>query len=213
MLKRVVSAPRAYGRRKCTQSRSKILGVNAAPFDVSLDWPAGELRGDTVRTSQKTLGAMRSLFRDGSSSPVGDETLLYSVQWVEPGTPQSAGSLLFGCTHLQPGKVGEEYFMTHGHFHALSSRAEFYLPVSGSGLLLLMTRDGETWSEEMLPGRVLHINGEHAHRAVNTGSEPLVFWACWPGDAGYDYATIAARGFGLRAVERDGRTLLVDSTR
>lgn len=156
---------------------------------------------------------MRALFRSGAASREPDDALLYTVEWVAPGAAASEGSLLLGCTHLQPGKVGDEYFMTHGHFHAVPSRAEFYLPVKGSGLLLFMARDGSTWSEEMVPGKVLHIDGAHAHRAVNTGNVPLVFWACWPGDAGYDYATIAAGGFGLRVVEREGRPMLVDNSR
>jgi glucose-6-phosphate isomerase, archaeal len=182
----------------------------SAPFAATFDWSSGVLRGETVHRSSKTLGQMRGLFRHGATSALPDDTLLYSVQWVAPGAPQANGALLFGCTHLEPGRVGDEYFMTHGHFHALSSRAEFYLPVSGSGVLLLMTRGGETWAEEMIPGKVLHIDGAHAHRAVNTGAEPLVFWACWPADAGYDYVTIAERGFGLRVVEHKGRTVLAD---
>jgi glucose-6-phosphate isomerase len=44
---------------------------------------------------------------------------------------------------------------------------------------------------------------------VNVGDEPLLFWACWPSDAGYDYATIATRGFGARVVERDGQPILI----
>jgi glucose-6-phosphate isomerase, archaeal len=44
---------------------------------------------------------------------------------------------------------------------------------------------------------------------ANTGSEPLIFWARWGSDAGYDYASIAERGFGARLVERDGQPVLV----
>lgn len=187
------------------------LSMVPAMPTMNLDWQLGALYGDAVRRSEKRLGQMRALFHSDAESELADDTLLYTVQWVAPGAAASEGSLLFGCTHLEPGKVGDEYFMTHGHFHALASRAEFYLPVSGCGLLLLMARDGSTWSEEMTPGKLLHIDGAHAHRAVNTGVEPLVFWACWPGDAGYDYATIAGRGFGLRVIERDGRPFLQDN--
>jgi glucose-6-phosphate isomerase len=44
---------------------------------------------------------------------------------------------------------------------------------------------------------------------ANTGSEPLVFIACWPSDAGYDYATIERRGFSARLLQRDGVPVLV----
>jgi glucose-6-phosphate isomerase len=168
------------------------------------------MRGELVRSSRKILGQVRGLYLHGNESPLTDDTELYSVEWVAPGG-LTEGSLLWGCTHLHGGQVEGEYFMTHGHYHAIPSRAEYYFPVSGSGLLLRMERSGRTWAEEMSAGKVHYIDGQHAHRVVNTGQEPLVFWASWPGDAGYDYASIAEKGFGLRVVERDGKPVLVEN--
>lgn len=173
-------------------------------------WPAGALQGETVRRSRKTLGQVRGLYLHGNESPLGDDTVLYTVEWLAPGD-LTEGSLLWGCTHLSAGQVGEEYFMTHGHYHAIPSRAEYYFPVSGAGLLLRMERGGRTWAEEMTAGTVHYIDGRHAHRVVNTGQEPLVFWASWPGDAGYDYASIAEKGFGLRVMARDGKPALIEN--
>lgn len=177
---------------------------------IGVDWLRGGLSGAAVRRTCKHLGAVRSLFLDGAGSALPDDTILYSVAWFGAG-PDSAGGLLFGCTRIEAGKVGNEYFMTHGHFHAQPTRAEFYIPVSGQGLLLLMDRDGKTWAEAMRPGHIHAIDGRYAHRVVNTGSEPLVFWACWPADAGYDYDTIVRTGFGLRILEQDGKPLLVQA--
>jgi glucose-6-phosphate isomerase len=176
---------------------------------VGINWTAGLLSGTPVRRSRKHLADLRPLFLSGAFSPLDDSTLVYSVEWFGEGPEAAAGGLLFGCTRLEPGKVGGEYFMTHGHFHRQPSHAEFYIPVSGQGLLLRMDRGGETWAESMTPGHVLAIDGRHAHRAVNTGSEPLIFWACWPADAGYDYGTIARDGFGLRVMDRDGQAALL----
>lgn len=173
-------------------------------------WPAGNLRGETVNASRKTFGTVRNLYLQGSESALGDELVLYTVEWIAPGG-LTEGSLLWGCTHLNAGMVGNEYFMTHGHYHAIPSRAEYYFAVSGSGLLLRMERGGRTWAEEMITGSVHYIDGHHAHRVVNTGREPLIFWACWPGDAGYDYASIAESGFGLRVIERNGAPVLIEN--
>jgi glucose-6-phosphate isomerase len=72
-----------------------------------------------------------------------------------------------------------------------------------------MDDDRHTWSEPMSPGTLHYIDGRHAHRVANTGKEPLVFWACWASDAGYDYGTIAEHGFGARLVEQKGVPILV----
>jgi glucose-6-phosphate isomerase len=129
---------------------------------------------------------------------------VYRVRWWSPVSPGSEGGLFWGVTILRPGKVGDEYFMTHGHFHANQISSEYYTPVSGKGLLIRMDEQRATWAEEMSPGTLHYIRGEHAHRVVNIGPEPLVFWACWSSNAGYDYGAIRERGFGARVVERNG---------
>jgi len=61
----------------------------------------------------------------------------------------------------------------------------------------------------MSPGSLHYIRGQYAHRVVNVGGEPLLFWACWPSDAGYDYESVAERGFGARVVERNGQPVVI----
>jgi hypothetical protein len=53
---------------------------------------------------------------------------------VAEGTP---GGLYWGTTFIQPGLVGDEYFMTKGHSHSLPDRAEYYITASGEGALIL----------------------------------------------------------------------------
>jgi glucose-6-phosphate isomerase len=61
----------------------------------------------------------------------------------------------------------------------------------------------------MAPSTTHYIPGCIAHRVVNTGQTPLVFLACWPSDAGYDYETIEQHGFSVRVLRRDGRAQVV----
>ena len=68
---------------------------------------------------------------------------------LSDGTP---GGLFWGTTFLQPGLAGDEYFMTHGHFHAQVHRAEIYATIRGTGALILMSEDGQTWLQDMHPG-------------------------------------------------------------
>jgi len=99
--------------------------------------------------------------------------------------------------------------MTKGHFHKLRNRAEYYATFRGEGALLLMEEGGATRYERMSPGSTHYIPGHSAHRVANTGSTPLVFAACWPSDAGYDYETIEREGFSARMLERNGEPVLV----
>lgn len=188
--------------------RPASLAVLTPP--LSLDWPRGAIAGESVRESFKTLRNLASIFHDGAAFARLDPTReVYRVRSCLPVSPGTEGGLFWGVTVLQPGKVGDEYFMTHGHYHANPTRAEYYATVSGNGMLIRMDAERRTWGEAMVAGSLHYIRGEHAHRVANTGSVPLVFWACWGSDAGYDYRTIAERGFGARLVERDGQPVFL----
>jgi glucose-6-phosphate isomerase len=65
----------------------------------------------------------------------------------------------------------------------------------------------------MSPGTVAYVPGWWGHRTVNTGSEPFIFFAAYPADAGYDYGTIEREGFPVIVVERDGKPQVVENPR
>jgi len=172
---------------------------------VTIEWFSGKMNGLPIQESVKKLSDLHQIFLDEAARASMDQDQeVYRVRWWAPVPPGDEGGLFWGVTTLNPGKVGDEYFMTHGHSHANRSRAEYYTPVSGNGLLIRMDERRVTWAEEMMPGTLHYLRGEHAHRVVNTGDEPLIFWACWGSDAGYDYGTIREHGFGARVMERDG---------
>ena len=177
---------------------------------VFLDWCRGKMTGEPVQESFKTLHDLKRVFRDSSAlSNMAPSREVYRVRWWSPTSSGTEGGLFWGVTVLQPGKVGDEYFMTHGHFHANRLRAEFYGTVSGSGMLIEMNAERKTWGEIMTPGSLHYVRGENAHRIANTGSVPLVVWACWPSDAGYNYDAIADQGFSARLAERDGKPVFI----
>ena len=177
---------------------------------IHIDWLSGALAGAPVRNSVKRMAQMRDLFRDqGAAAAINPDRIIYRVEYwlpVEEGTP---GGLLWGTTILEPGKVGDEYFITHGHFHSTRDRAEFYSAVRGEGALILMDASGETRFEAMTPGSVHYIPGGTAHRVANTGGTELSFVACCPSDAGHDYESIRENGFSARLREVDGRPALI----
>jgi glucose-6-phosphate isomerase len=181
-----------------------------SPNPTVVDWRSGNLSGEGIEESVKTLGQLAGLFQDDKQWRAMDfKTEVYRVRFWRPVPDGTAGGLFWGSTVLQPGRVGDEYFMTHGHFHAILDRAEIYATVKGIGATLFMDENGNTWSQTMTPGTVHYIPGNVAHRVANTGNEPLVFLASWPSDAGHDYARIRTTGFSKRLVLRNGEPCLI----
>ncbi len=187
----------------------KHLKIQRSP--VELDLKDFSLKGEPITYQHRILKDIASVFLDQEAAKsIPPETIVYHVQsWlpVDEGTP---GGLSFGTSTILSGQVGNEYFMTKGHFHSLSDRAEFYWGVQGKGMLILMDRERNTRAEEVYPGSLHYIGGEIAHRLANTGSENLVVGACWPSDAGHDYEEIAVNGFSARLLEIDGNPVLID---
>lgn len=187
-----------------------IFNGDYAPPKVQIDWPTGIMRGAAVQQTTKTLRDLAGLFHDADAlSRMSESTVVYRVQWTEPVPQGTTGGLFWGSTIIEPGRVGDEYFMTHGHFHSLRDRGEYYGTIGGKGLLVLMDENRAIQTDAMFPGSLHYIAGGLAHRVINTGNEPLLFWACWPSDAGHDYASIKGEGFGARVLLRDGKPVVI----
>lgn len=169
-----------------------------------------QLTGSAIIHNSKYLSDLKGIFEDTNAfEKINTSQLAYEVDVYSPVKNGTEGGLFFGITRLQPGLVGNEYFMTKGHFHAIENRAEYYWCIEGEGILLLMDKTRNAKAEYMLPGSLHYIPGFTAHRVVNTGSNVLSFGACWPSDAGYDYDSIAAHGFSRRVKKNDNKPTLV----
>ena len=170
------------------------------------------LQGEPVIHQQRLLKDVAGIFLDQEAAKLAPaDTVAYHVQSWLPVAEGTEGGLFFGTSTIMPGKVGNEYFMTKGHFHAQSDRAEFYWGVQGKGMLILMDRNRKAWAEEVYPGSLHYIGGDIAHRLANTGDENLIVGACWPSDAGHDYEAIAVNGFSARLVEISGNPALIST--
>lgn len=135
--------------------------------------------------------------------------LIYSFS--EKVLPEENGHLQLAMTTIQPGKVGEEYHMTKGHYHQRPDTSEIYLGVEGEGYLLMQTPGGDFGATSIKPSVVVYIPPFWGHRMVNTGDSPFIFFAVYPGDAGHNYGDIEKTGFFRVPVERNGKPLLIDN--
>jgi glucose-6-phosphate isomerase len=139
-----------------------------------------------------------------------EDVLLYEV--YEKLAPEIPGELIQGLSIVHPGKVGEEYFMTKGHFHSILNTAELYYCLKGHGYMMMENPDGMWQAEELKPQVALYVPGSWAHRSINIGDkEDLITLFCYPADAGHDYATIETKGFRKLIVERNGKPVIVDN--
>ena len=181
------------------------------PFTLGFDLKTG-LSGECEST-KRHLSRMAGMYRDDGALwtmvEAGDP-LVY--EFYELKLPQTSGDLLFGTSICYPGKVGDEYFMTKGHFHEILETAEVYYTLSGEGYMLMETPEGEWRAEPLSPGRALYVPPRWAHRSINTGREPLVTFFVFRSDAGHDYGTIEQKGYRRLVVEGpDGRPQIVEN--
>lgn len=175
------------------------------PVALTPDLARGTLTGSNGRY-EKRLADLPGLYRDeaayaerlagGNGAP---------VYWVESnGTEEGPGGLITGVSVLEPGRVGEEFAMTRGHLHAIADRSELYVGLSGHGVMLLETLDGQSQAVEVTPGRCVYVPGYWVHRSVNVGSERFVTLFCYAADAGQDYSIIERAGGMRQLVVADG---------
>jgi len=165
-------------------------------------------------TSKRYLSQMEGMFADDAlwekKLQVEGDDLIY--EFHEMGVPEEAGNLAFGCSITYPGKVGNEYYMTKGHFHTILETAEIYYCFSGHGYMLLENPEGDWLAHELTPGKAVYVPKRYAHRSINVDDrEPLRTFFVFRADAGHDYGTIETKGYRKLLVERDGVPRIIDN--
>ncbi len=183
------------------------------PFTSNLELPGGLLTPHHNHIVRR-LSSMRGQYHDAAAYEAMlavEDTVLYEV--YENKVPDKPGELQHGVSIVHPGKVGDEYFMTKGHFHAVLDTAEVYFTLAGRGYMVMETPEGDWCVEELKAGAVLYVPPRWAHRSVNVWTEDLIMLFVYPGDAGHDYLTIETKGFRKLLLDRDGVPTVVDNPR
>lgn len=183
------------------------------PFTRTVDLATGVIR-DAHAVTTRRLSHMKGLYADSAAEEalLDDDPLIYQV-FEATCNPEVEGQLRYSTTIIHPGKVGDEFFMTKGHYHAKPDRSELYFGLKGEGVLLMQTPEGEVNLQFMSPGSAAYVPPFWGHRTVNTGKGDFVFLAVYPADAGYDYQTIETEGFARIVVARGGSYRLAPNPR
>jgi len=185
------------------------------PYSLDLNFESGELSFYNKKVEIR-LSDLEPFFYDTEAVKdklaENENPLVYS--YYDCVQPSVRGEMSFGVTIILPGKIGEEYNFTRGHYHTDGGAGEIYFGIRGNGLLLFQKRDGSCTSEKLERGKVVYAPTDwNGHRTVNTGKEELVFFTIEQADSGHDYETIKEKGFAKLVVERNGKPKIVDNPR
>lgn len=180
------------------------------PFSVYFSLNNG--LSDTKPSLKRHLSQMKGMYADDVAYEElmsNGDPLLY--EFYDLAVPEKEGNLAFGTSIVYPGKVGNEYHMTKGHFHTILDTSEVYYCIGGKGMMLMENPEGDVVAEEFTPGRAVYVPGRYAHRSINTGTEPLITFYVFRADAGHDYGSIEEKGFRKNVIEQDGLPVIVDN--
>ncbi len=173
---------------------------------------SGVITGAPTPTVARHLSDLQGVFADEAAYTAAlaqGNPLIYTVTNIEPA--QGEGALHYALGMLRPGRVGQEYYLTKGHFHAWRPAAEVYLGLQGEGVLLLEDETGrESKLLPLLPNSIVYVPGFTAHRTINTGEIPLTYLGIYPANAGHDYQAIAQRNFQKVVVALTDKPTLLD---
>lgn len=184
--------------------------INLEKIVTNFDPITGTIPGATA--TQRHLSDLRGCFADTAmyeAKLASGNPLLYTVTAVEPAA--GAGDLHFGIGLIMPGRIGDEYFMTKGHLHSWREAAEFYIGLSGEGMMLLEDEaSGESRLVPLRANQAVYVPGHTAHRTMNVGATPLTYLGIYPAKAGHDYGAIARTNFRCVVIEREGKPAMVE---
>ena len=168
-----------------------------------------------VKPIQRRLSEMAGMYADEvarAAMTQEDDPLVY--EFHDMGVPKRPGAIAYGTSITYAGKVGDEYFMTKGHFHSILETAEVYYCLRGRGIMLMESPEGDWEAQELTPGVAVYVPERYAHRSINTHPiDPLITFFAFRGDAGHDYGTIESQGFRKLAVDRGGKPEIIDNPR
>jgi glucose-6-phosphate isomerase len=195
-------------RKKIRQMSLSLALASSLRFNSA----TAALEGESE--NQRRLSSLKGCFADEAAFAAAlaeGDPVLYATSGVE--TVSGDGQLHYVIGTIEPGKVGDEYHLTKGHIHAWRPAAEVYIGLRGEGMMLLQDEEsGECVALPLTAERVVYVPGHTAHRTINTGREPLVYWGVLSSAAGHDYSSVAERNFALVVVEVDGRPEVIERT-
>jgi glucose-6-phosphate isomerase len=191
------------------------MSMNNALKSVLTDFDLQNGLSKSKETIKRKLSNMKGMFYDQAAldrAIKSEDALVY--EYFDMGVPHTEKDVAYGTSIVYPGKVGDEYHMTKGHFHTVLDTTEVYYCLRGHGYMMMESPEGDVEARELKPGLAVYVPKRYAHRSINVSAkEPLITFFAFPGHAGHDYGTIETKGFRKIIVERNGKAEIVDNPR
>ncbi len=178
--------------------------ITIDPFSEYIDLEQGTLKNPKVHNIRRASDMVGYYKDEAALQDIIDQGDSIHYETFESNIPEESGHLIYGLTTLYPGIVGQECFMTKGHYHNIVETAEIYLCLRGEGYLLMKTPDGKVKAEPMSRGRMVYVPPYWAHRSVNTEHSKLTMVFVYPAYAGHNYGDIKTEGFIKRIFKKKG---------
>jgi glucose-6-phosphate isomerase len=168
-----------------------------------------KLSSKAARRGTRNASVMKGYYKDEAALEAfieQNDPLHYET--FECEIPEEYGHMIYGLSKLQPGVVGDECFMTKGHYHSIIETGEMYLCLEDESYMLMKTQGGAVKAEKMTRGVMVYVPPHWAHRSVNTGAKPLTTLFICPADAGHNHGDITEDGFSKRIFKRNGKVVI-----
>jgi glucose-6-phosphate isomerase len=100
------------------------MNIGDIPFQLLFNIDSGQC--PERESTKRYLPEVESIFHAaGQAAKILSTANPLVYEFYELPMPDDSGDLAFGTSITSPGMVGDEYFMTKGHFHSILSTEEF----------------------------------------------------------------------------------------
>jgi len=168
------------------------------------------LMANPSKIEQRRLEDLDGLFRDKEAYGKAEkQKLIYSIYYFD----FAFNGLSCAVTEMLPGKIGEEYYFTKGHFHKPPEASETYIVLHGNGIVILQHEDNEKpiLIAPFSRGMVVFTPPYYGHRVVNIGSGKLYWISIFNTGVELNYEKILKEGFKVSVVEKDGKATFIEN--
>lgn len=146
------------------------------PFDLDLDFITGEIKNcNRVPIKLSSIKHLYSKTETNKILKISNPTI-YSI--YEHKVPKRKGHFVALTTIINPGKIGNDYYMTEGFEHKDVSSAEILLCLNGVGTVLMQAEFGNSIAIKISKGKICYIPPYWSYRVVNTSKKDNLSFFC-----------------------------------